>query len=242
MQQWRHPYPVDVMTRVFAVSRSGCYIWIKGMPSARAQEDERLKVAIRVAHTRSRETSGVRRLQPEMAAEGVVADRYRLARWRRERGQRCRQKRKFKATTNSNHTLPVAENRLDQPFSPPAPHQVRVTAITDIPTEEGWRYLAGLKDPDDPQALTAAALCRAVPQQRPPEGLIHHADRGSQYGAHDYPALVKQFGLRPSMSRQGNGYDHAPLESFWGSLKHERVHHRRFATRTKVDPENRTVI
>ncbi len=114
--------------------------------TARAQEDERLKVAIRAAHTGSRGTYGVRRLQPELASEGCVAGRDRIARWRRKLGWRGRQQRKFKATTHSNHTLPVAENLLNQPFSPTAPHQVWVTAITDIPTDPGWLYLAGLKD------------------------------------------------------------------------------------------------
>ena len=236
MKQWRHQHPVNVMARVFAVSRSGFYKWLKGIPSARARQDERLRVAIRAAHTRSRETYGVRRLQPELASEGFVAGRDRIARLRQELGLRCRQQRKFKATTNSNHSLPVAENLLDQPFSPTAPHQVWVTDITYIPTNEGWLYLAGLKDLFSceivgyamgdrmTQELTARALCRAVPQQRPPQGLIHHADRGSQYGAHDYRALVDQFGLRASMSCQGNGDDCAPRESFWGSLKNERVH------------------
>ncbi len=92
------------------------------------------------------------------------------------------------------------------------------------------------------QELTARARFRAVPQQRPPEGLIHHADRGSQYGAHDDRALVDPFGLRASMSRQGNCYDNAPMESFWGSLKNERVHHRRFATRTEADSAIREYI
>ena len=170
------------MARVLAVSRSGCYTWLKGIPSARAQEDERLKVAIRAAHTGSRGTYGVRRLQPELASEGCVAGRDRIARWRRELGRRGRQQRQFKATTHSNHTLPVAENRLDQPFSPTAPHQVWVTAITYIPTDPGWLYLAGLKDlftgeivgyargDRMTQELTARARFRAVPQQRPPAG------------------------------------------------------------------------
>ncbi len=254
MKQWRHQYPVDVMAHVFAASRSGFYTWLKGIPSARAQEDERLKVAIRAAHTCSRETYGVRRLQPELASEGFIAGRDRIARLRRELGLRCRQQRKFKATTNSNHTLPVAENLLNQQFSPTAPHQVWVTDITYIPTDQGWLYLAGLKDlftceivgyamgDRMTQELTARALLRAVQQQRPPEGLIHHSDRGSQYCAHDYRALVDQFGLRASMSRKGNCYDNAPMESFWGSLKNELVHHRRFATRTEADSAIREYI
>ena len=100
MKPWRHQHPVNVMARVFAVSRSGFYKWLKGIPSARARQDERLRVAIRAAHTRSRETYGVRRLQPELASEGFVAGRDRIARLRQELGLRCRQKRKFKATTN----------------------------------------------------------------------------------------------------------------------------------------------
>ena len=118
----------------------------QGHTLGRARQDERLRVAIRAAHTRSRETYGVRRLQPELASEGFVAGRDRIARLRQELGLRCRQQRKFKATTNSNHSLPVAENLLDQQFSPTAPNQVWVTDITYIPTNEGWLYLAGLKD------------------------------------------------------------------------------------------------
>jgi putative transposase len=247
MKQWRHQFPVDVMARVFASSRNGCYGWVKGIPAARTQQDERLKVAILAAHTRSRETYGVRRLQPELAFEGFIAGRDRIARVRRVLGLRGRQKRKFKATTHSNQTLPVAENLLDQQFAPTAPNQVWVTAITYIPTDEGWLYLAGLKDVFTceivgyamsdrmTQELTARALYRAVQQQRPPASLTHHTDRGSQYCAHDYRALIDPFGLRASMSRKGNGYDNAPVESFWGSLKHELVHHRRFTTRTEAE-------
>lgn len=254
MKQWRHQYPLNVMARAFGISRSGFYKWLNGAPSARAQQDARLRVAIRAAHTRSRETYGVRRLQPELASEGFVAGRDRIARLRRELGLRCRQKRKFKATTNSNHTLPVAENLLDQQFSPTAPNQVWVTDITYIPTDEGWLYLAGLKDVFSceivgyamgdrmTQELTARALFRAVQQKRPPKGLVHHSDRGSQYCAHDYRALIDQLGFIASMSRKGNCYDNAPMESFWGSLKNELVHHRRFTTRAEAEAAIREYI
>jgi len=246
MKTWRQQCPVEVMSRLFGVSRSGFYDGLNRGPSARAQEDERLKVAIQAAHERSRETYGERRLQPELAAEGVVAGRDRIGRLRRERGLRCKQKRKFKATPHSNHHLPVAENLLDQPFAPTAPHQVWVTDLTYIPTGEGGLYLAGIKDVFTceivgyamgermTQDLTALALVRAVQLKRPPQGLIHHSDRGSQYCAHDYRALLTHFGLRASMSRKGNCYDNAPMESFWGSLKNERVHQRRFATRAEA--------
>jgi transposase InsO family protein len=242
------------MCRLFNVSRSGFYAWLKRPPSARAQEDERLKVAIRAAHRRSRETYGVRRLQPELATEGFVAGRDRIGRLRRDMSLRCRQKRKFTATTNSKHGLPVAENLLDQKFAPSAPNQVWVTDITYVATGEGWLYLAGVKDVftcelvgyamDErmTQELTGQALFRAVQQKRPAAGLIHHSDRGTQYCAHDYRALVEQFGFRASMSRKGNCYDNAPMESFWGSLKTELIHHRRFETRREAEAAIREYI
>jgi putative transposase len=189
------------MGRVFGVSRSGFYDWVKRPPSVRSQEDERLKVAIKAAHRRSRETYGARRLQPEMAVEGFVAGRDRIARLRREMNLRCKQKHKFKATTNSNHGLPVVENLLGQRFTLTAPNQVWVTDITYIATGEGWLYLAGIKDVFTcelvgyamdqrmTQELTGRALFRAVQQKRPPAGLIHHSERGSQYCAQDYRSL-----------------------------------------------------
>ena len=130
MKQWRLQFPVTIMCRVFSVSRSGFYTWLKRKPSRRAQDDERLKVAIKAAHKRTRESYSAKRLQPELAADGFVAGRDRIARLRRELGIRCRQKRKFKATTNSNHNLPVAENLLSQTFNPSAPNEVWVTDIS----------------------------------------------------------------------------------------------------------------
>lgn len=143
MKQWRLHFPIKIMSRLFKVSRSGFYIWSERQPSRRAKEDERLKVAIKAAHKTTRESYSARRLQPELAADGFVAGRDRIARLRRELGIRCRQKRKFKATTNSNHNLPVAANLLNQTFTPNAPDEVWVTDITYIPTGEGWLYLAG---------------------------------------------------------------------------------------------------
>jgi putative transposase len=254
MKQWRQQFPVEVMSRVFNVSRSGFYAWAGRKPSRHAQEDERLKVAIKAAHKRTRQTYGVRRLQPELADDGFVAGRDRIERLRRELGLRCKQKRKFKGTTNSNHDLPVAENLLNQTFEPTAPNQVWLTDITYIPTAEGWLYLAGVKDVFTceivgyamadrmTQELTGQALFRAVQRKRPMPGLIHHSDRGSQYCAHDYRKLVDQFGMKASMSRRGNCYDNAPMESFWGSLKNELVHHCRYATRAEAEASIREFI
>jgi transposase InsO family protein len=246
MKKWRFRYPVTIMSRVLNVSRSGFYAWLQRKPSHRAQEDERLKVAIKTAHKRTRESYSARRLQPELVADGFIAGRDRIARLRRELDIHCRQKRKFKATTNSKHNLPVAENLVDQDFTPSRPNEIWVTDITYIPTQAGWLYLAGIKDVFTceivgyamaermTQELTGKALFRAVQQKRPGAGLIHHSDRGSQYCALDYQKLVKQFGMIPSMSRKGNCFDNAPIESFWGSLKNELVHHCRYATREEA--------
>ena len=246
MKRERLHFPIEAMGRVLGVSRSGFYAWLKRMPSRRQQEDERLKVAIKAAHRRSRETYGIRRIQPELAAAGFLAGRDRIDRLRKDLKIRCRQKRKFKATTNSNHDLPVMENLLNQTFAPTAPNQVWVTDITYIPTQEGWLYLAGVKDVFTcelvgyamgermTQELVSQALFRAVQHKRPATGLIHHSDRGSQYCSAAYQKLLSQFGMRPSMSRKGNCYDNAPMESFWGSLKNEWVHHHRYATRDQA--------
>ncbi len=231
------------MCRVLKVSRSGFYAWLQRKPSQRSKEDERLKIAIKASHIRSRETYGALRLQPELAAEGFKVGRDRIIRLRRELGIRCVQKRKFKATTNSKHTLPVAENLLEQNFAATAPNKVWLTDITYIQTKEGWLYLAGIKDLFNceivgyamsermTQELTGRALFTAFQQKRPSAGLIHHSDRGSQYCAINYQKMVNQFGMLPSMSGKGNCYDNAPMESFWGSLKNELVHHCRYATR-----------
>lgn len=243
MKTMRLEFPVTALCRAFDVSRSGFYAWANGEPSERRQADARLKVAIQAVHTQSRQTYGPLRMQPELAAQGFKAGRDRIARLRRELALRCKQKRKFKATTNSNHDLPVADNLLNQTFSPTRPNEAWVTDITYVATGEGWLYVAGVKDVftcelvgyamDErmTQGLTAQALWRAVRNKRPAPGLIHHSDRGSQYCAHDYRKLVEQFGMKASMSRKGNCYDNAPMESFWGSLKNELVHHQRYATR-----------
>ncbi len=159
--------------------------------------------------------------------------------------------KKFKATTNSDHSLPVAENLLEQNFAAEAPNQIWVTDITYIPTAEGWLYLAGHKDLFNGEVvgyamgermtknLVSQSLFRAVSAKRPAAGLIHHSDRGSQYCALEYQKLLAQFGMQASMSRRGNCYDNAPIESFWGTLKNELVHHRRYATRWEAMQRSR---
>lgn len=242
----RPEHPVAPMCRVLDVSESGYHAWRQRPPSARAQDDERLSLEIKAAHQRTRETYGPERLQVDLAEHGVTVGVNRIKRLRRAHGLRCRQRRKFVVTTDSAHDLPIAPNLLNRDFAVTAPNVAWVTDITYIPTDEGWLYLAGVKDVFNGEvvgyamaehmatALVTQALFRAIACRRPPPGLLHHSDRGSQYCSHDYQAVLKQFGMRTSMSRKGNCWDNAPMESFWSTLKTELVFHCRFATREQA--------
>jgi putative transposase len=246
IKELRPKYPLPLLCRTLEVSPSGYYTWLKRPDSPRQKEEARLVIEIKAAHKRNRETYGPERLQTDLAAHGIQVGVHRIKRIRRAHDIRCKQVKKFKATTNSDHSLPVAENLLDQNFVAQAPNQVWVTDITYIPTAEGWLYLAGHKDLFNGEIvgyamsdrmtknLVSQSLFRAVSTKRPAAGLVHHSDRGSQYCAHEYRKLLEQFGMQASMSRRGNCYDNAPIESFWGTLKNELVHHRRYATRQEA--------
>ena len=240
---------MGVVCSVLEVSRSGYYAWRDRPASARAQADERLAVAIRAAHEAGRHTYGTRRIHAHLREHGLPVGRDRVGRLRRQMGLGCKQKRCFCVTTDSAHTLPVADNLLLQNFAASAPDRVWMTDITYIRTEEGWLYLAGVKDLYTCEIvgyamaqrmtcdLTLKALNRAWQWRKPPPGLIHHSDRGSQYCARQYRQRLHNLGMSASMSGRGNCYDNAPMESFWGSLKSELVHHRRFATRSQAIAE-----
>ena len=246
MKEMRLQYPVPVMSRVFDVSASGYYAWIERPPSRRAREDARLEVEIKAAHTRTRQTCGPERLQHDLAEHGVQIGVCRIKRIRKKLGIRCKQTKKYTVTTDSRHTLPVAKNLLDQQFEAATPNSVWVSDITYIPTDEGWLYLAGHKDLFNGEIvgyamgeritknLVSQSLFRAVISKRPAKGLVHHSDRGSQYCSYEYRELLGQFEMKSSMSRKGNCYDNAPMESFWGTLKQELVHHRRYRTRQEA--------
>ena len=246
MTTLRPQYPLTVVCRVFDVSRSGYHAFISRGPSKRAQDNARLAVAIEAAHVRTRETYGPARLQDELRDDGFKAGIARIQRLRKQLGIRCKQARQFKVTTNSSHGLPVAENLLNQKFDTTRPNEAWVTDITYVRTGEGWLYLAGVKDLHTCELvghalghrmtteLVGTALVKATTTKRPAPGLIHHSDRGSQYCARDYRKLLERFGMKASMSRRGNCYDNAPMESFWGTLKNELVHHRRYETRAQA--------
>jgi len=246
MRKMRLHYPIAPISRILKVSTSGFYAWRYRPLSKWAQEEARLEVEIRAAHKRTRQTYGAERLQHDLAEYGIQVGICRIKRIRRKLGIRCKQERKFKATTDSKHTLPVAENILGQQFEVAAPNKVWVSDITYVPTDEGWLYVASHKDlfTSDivgyamgerlTKNLISQSLFKAVAAKRPAKGLIHHSDRGSQYCSHEFRDILKRFGLRASMSRKGNCFDNAPMESFWGTLKQELVHHRRYRTRQEA--------
>ena len=246
MKGMRLDYPLALVSRVLRVSASGYYAWVERPLSKWAREEGRLEVEIRAAHKRSRQTYGAERLQEDLAEHGIRVGVCRIKRIRRKLGLCCKQKRRFKATTDSRHSLPVVENILGQQFKVTGPNKVWTSDITYVPTDEGWLYVAGHKDLFSgnivgyamgerlSRNLVSESLIRAVEAKRPARGLIHHSDRGSQYCSHEYRNILDQFGLTASMSRKGNCYDNAPMESFWGTLKQELVHHRRYRTRREA--------
>jgi transposase InsO family protein len=246
MNGLRLHYPLPLILRIMNVSASGYYAWLNRPPSERAREEMRLEVEIKAAHKRTRQTYGAERLQQDLAEHGVQVGICRIKRIRKKLGIRCKQKRKFKVTTDSNHRLPVAENLLKRQFKVYEPNKVWVSDITYVPTDEGWLYLAGHKDLFNGEIvgyamgerlsknLVSQSLFKAVAAKRPAQGLIHHSDRGSQYCSYEYRGIMDRYGLGVSMSNKGDCFDNAPIESFWGILKQELIHHRHYRSRQEA--------
>ena len=239
-------YPVMLQCHVLQVPRSGYYAWRRCPESRRAQEDRRLLDKIKTSHVASKQTYGSPRIHKDLRKLGETCGKHRIARVMRANSLVAKQRRKFRATTDSSHDLPVADNVLNRQFNPAAPNQVWSSDITYVPTREGWLYLATVMDlafrgivgwamsSRIDRALTCAALTDAVRCRQPAPGLIHHSDRGSQYASADYQDLLNQHGMIPSMSRKGNCWDNAPMESFFHSLKVEWLHEQTFRTRAEA--------
>jgi len=254
MQELRLMYPIPILKRMMKVSTSGFYAWVDRPLSKRAKEEARLEIEIKAAHERTRQTYNAVRLQRDLREYGTQVGICRIRRIRKKLGLRCKQKRRFKVTTHSNHGLPVAENLLQQDFKVSQPNKVWVSDITYIPTDEGWLYLAGHKDLFNheivgyamgarlSQYLVSESLYKALELKRPEKGLLHHSDRGSQYCSDGFRNLLQRRGIQVSMSRRGNCFDNAPMESFWGTLKQELIHHRHYVTRQEAVREIREYI
>jgi len=236
-------FPVRRMCRVLGVSASAYYAWRVRPESRRVREDRRLLVEIRAIHWAKREVYGSPRVHAELKARGMRLGEKRVARLMRAGGIRAKQKRKFKATTDSRHSHPVAPNLLARDFEASAPNQKWVADITYIPTREGWLYLAAILDLHSRyvvgwsmdgrmnRRLVLDALHMAVGRRRPGPGLLHHSDRGSQYACGDYQEALTAHGMLCSMSRKGDCWDNAPMESFFHTFKTELIHHRDYQTR-----------
>ena len=226
-------YPVGLLCRCLGVSRSGFYAWQDRAPSPRAVADARLTAQLRLAHADSRQTYGRPRLVRALRSRGIAVSGKRVARLMRVAGLRARGRRRFQVLTDSAHHLPIVPNRLQRRFAPRAINRVWAADITACWTREGWCYLAVVLDLASRRvigwapgraptsALAATALAQALPRLGRNATVLHHSDRGTQYASHEYRALLARHRLRPSMSRAGNCWDNAPVESFFSTLKTE---------------------
>lgn len=247
MEHNRPKYRITKMAQWLQVSKSGYYAWRKRRPCARDMENESLLEQIRQIHESSRGTYGSKKITHEINRRSAKPFNHkRIERIMQKNGIRSKTSRKYRATTNSKHSLPVAENILNRDFKADRPGQKMVSDITYIPTDEGWLYLAGVMDLCGDKIvgvsmggrmtkeLVMAALRDAVRHTKATEGCILHSDRGSQYCSPDYQALAREHGFISSMSRKGNCWDNAPMESFWGKLKQEWLNEQHFHTREEA--------
>jgi len=243
-----HEYSVNLLCATLEVSASGYHAWTRRAPSQRAQANAALLPLITEAYRESRQTYGSPRITHWLRNHGQPCGRVRVARLMRQAGINRRPRHRFRplSLTDSDHALPVAPNRLLAQVPPARPDAVWVADITYVETQEGFLYVAGILDRcsrrcigwamGDTLATTLplAALDMALTQRRPNGGLLHHSDQGVQYASRNYRYRLAQAGAVPSMSRRGNCYDNAAMESFWSSLKRELVHRRTFASRAEA--------
>lgn len=241
-------YPVSDLCAALDVSRAGFYSWRQRGPSERDHADAVLDEEIGALFARGRRTYGSPRLHRALRRSGHACGRHRVARImrRQELAGRVRGRRR-PFTTDSDHEQPVAPNRLGQrEGAPEQPNEVWAADITYVPTDEGWLYLAGVLDLGSRRvvgwamgesletSLPMDALRMALSQRQPKAGLLHHSDRGCQYASEAYREYLSAWKITPSMSRRGNCYDNAAMESFWSTLKEELVHRRSFASRAEA--------
>jgi transposase InsO family protein len=244
MESEKAVHPIKRMCEVLRLSRSGYYAWKNRQSSIRWKENEELFSRIRVIHEQSRRLYGSPRIRAELIAQGFRCGKNRVARIMKEHAVRAEvKKRRFRRTTDSSHTYALAANLL---LDKHQTEGVWASDMTFVPTSEGWLYVAAVMNVQSrkiiglamgekiTQELASSALMDAVGRQGRFEGLIHHSDRGRQYASYAYQDLLKRYGMRASMSRSGNCYDNAYLESFFGTLKTELVHGERYRTRLEA--------
>jgi putative transposase len=246
IQEHDRRYPIRLMGRALAVSAAGYYAWRTRPESTRAMSARTVLLAIRVIHQESRETYGSPSIWNALLKQGHRIGEHRVARLMRQDGIRAKTVKKWRATTQSHHRFPVATNTLNRQFTVKSPNRVWAGDLTYVWTTEGWLYLAVILDLYSRLVigwamghrltveLAEQALTMALANRNPRAGLLHHSDRGSQYAATDYQRLLGKHGIITSMSRTGNCWDNACVESFFGTLKRELVYHRHYATRDEA--------
>jgi putative transposase len=246
IEDHRDEFPVTRMCQELAVSPSGYYAWRKRPPSPREMANQELFNKIEVVYHENHGVYGSPRIYRELDDQGVACSENRVARLMRLRGLQAKQTKRFRTTTKRNRAHPVAPNLLKRDFTADRPDQKWLADITYIATLEGWLYLAAILDlytrrivgwaMSDRMTsdLTIAALEMALLQRQPDTGLVHHSDRGSQYTDRKYQELLMNCSIRASMNGAGSWYDNAPMESFFGTLKSELVHHSVYYTRTEA--------
>jgi putative transposase len=243
IQRHQKKYPIELMCRVLRASRSAYYVWRRGRVSPRQLRRQELLAQIKKIYDESRGNYGSPRITRELRKNGIVVNRKTVEELMKENGIQAKRKKKFKATTNSNHNLPIAKHLLKRNFKADKPNQAWVGDITYIPTEEGWLYLATCIDLFSRKVvgwsmssrmtadIVVDAFRMALFRQKRKAPQIMHSDRGSQYASDAFRHELELHGCHQSMSRKGDCWDNAVAESFFGSLKTELVHHEKYKTR-----------
>ena len=248
IRQQMKAYPLTVLCQVMRVSRSGFYAYHKRFQQGPILDpgEERLKSRMRQIFKMSKGSYGSRRMMKQLDNDGFSIGRFKTRRLMRELGLKAKAPRRYKVTTDSRHSFRIAPNVLDRQFDVPRPDTVWTADITYVWTLEGWLYLAVVMDLSSRRIvgwamdkrmktdLVINALAMAYWHRKPPKGLLHHPDRGSQYACPEYKKHLERYGMRASMSRKGNCWDNAPTERFFRSLKSERLSLCRFETRASA--------
>lgn len=246
MKDHRSEYDIQKMAKALQISRSGYYAWFNRKETPKQRNDRWLVEQIKTIHHRSRKTYGSPRIAAQLRREGIVCGKNRVARLMRLNGLHSCKQKKYRPMIYLKHCYPITPNLLNRNFSVQKPNTVWVADISYISTQEGWLYLAGIKDlctqkivgwsmdKTMTRSLAIRALEMALLRQNPPRGLIIHSDRGSQYACDEYQSVLRAHGIRCSMSRPGNPYDNAPMESFFSTLKTEWVYHFSYFSRSEA--------
>ena len=251
IRQQMKAYPVTVLCQVMRVSRSGFYDYLQRFQQGPIldPDEERLKSRMRQIFKVSKASYGSRRMMKQLVKDGFSIGRFKTRRLMRELDLKAKAPRRYKVTTDSRHSFRIAPNVLDRKFDVPAPDTVWTADISYVWTLEGWLYLSVVMDLFSRRIvgwamdkrmktdLALNALAMAYWHRKPPKGLLHHSDRGSQYACPEYQKRLERYGMRASMSRKGDCWDNAPTERFFRSLKSERLRLCRFETRTSAKSE-----